>query len=208
MTIDEEQRYYLGLTDSVFKTVEDAYENIFNCEDSIESLLEIAATIFSYPEFLMLLNDYEKLQSYAAEFENIVAKLNRPLTVLDSTTVIALDKVIDKINVLFILLADWMDKANTRIEAKQFDMNKVMLLERIENLTKLEWETVDWKELDSVMDKTFLVVRIKDYLDKDFNQDIYMTLNVLSLKGFNTRAEANRYALANGISRDNVITRL
>ena len=100
MTIDEEQRYYLGLTDSVFKTVEDAYENIFNCEDSIESLLEIAATIFSYPEFLMLLNDYEKLQSYAAEFENIVAKLNRPLTVLDSTTVIALDKVIDKINVL------------------------------------------------------------------------------------------------------------
>ena len=35
-----------------------------------------------------------------------------------------------------------------------------------------------------------------------------MTLNVLSLKGFNTRAEANRYALANGISRDNVITRL
>lgn len=46
MTIDEEQRYYLGLTDSVFKTVEDAYENIFNCEDSIESLLEIAATIF------------------------------------------------------------------------------------------------------------------------------------------------------------------
>ena len=87
-------------------------------------------------------------------------------------------------------------------------MNKVMLLERIENLTKLEWETVDWKELDSVMDKTFLVVKIKDYLDKDFNQDIYMTLNVLSFKGFNTRAEANRYALANGISRDNVITRL
>ena len=201
MTMDEEQRYYLGLTDSVLKTVENTYENIFNCEDSIEGLLEIAATIFSYPEFLMLLNDYEKLQSYAAEFENIVA-------VLDTTTVIALDKVIDKINVLFILLADWMDKANTRIEAKQFDMNKVMLLERIENLTKLEWETVDWKELDSVMDKTFLVVKIKDYLDKDFNQDIYMTLNVLSLKGFNTRAEANRYALANGISRDSVITRL
>ena len=201
MTIDEEQRYYLGLTDSVLKTVENTYENIFNYEDSIEGLLEIAATIFSYPEFLMLLNDYEKLQSYAAEFENIVA-------VLDTTTVIVLDKVIDKINVLFILLADWIDKANTRIEAKQFDMNKVMLLERIENLTKLEWETVDWKELDSVMDKTFLVVRIKDYLDKDFNQDIYMTLNVLSLKGFNTRAEANRYALANGISRDNVITRL
>ena len=201
MTIDEEQRYYLGLTDSVLKTVENTYENIFNCEDSIEGLLEIAATIFSYPEFLMLLNDYEKLQSYAAEFENIVA-------VLDTTTVIVLDKVIDKINVLFILLADWLDKANTRIEAKQFDMNKVMLLERIENLTKLEWETVDWKELDSAMDKTFLVVKIKDYLDKDFNQDIYMTLNVLSLKGFNTRAEANRYALANGISRDNVITRL
>ena len=38
MTIDEEQRYYLGLTDSVLKTVENTYENIFNCEDSIEGL--------------------------------------------------------------------------------------------------------------------------------------------------------------------------
>lgn len=208
MKIEEEQRYFLGLSDSTFKAIDDMYENIFNCEESIDGLLEIAATIFSYPDFLMLLSDYEKLQSKAANFENIVAKINRPLTPSDVDNVIALDRAMSEVAICFFLLDEWFHKANVAIEAKNFDVSKVMLLERIDNVTGLEWETVDWKELDEAMDKIFLVVRIKDYLDKDFDSAVYMYLNVLSIKGFNSRAEANRYALMNGISRDCVLARL
>ena len=61
--------------------------------------------------------------------------------------------------------------------------------------------------LNDAMNYIFLVCRIKDYGDADLLSD-YGDFHVLGIKGFNTRAEANRYALANGISRQYVITRI
>lgn len=207
MNINEENEYYLGLTKSVHETIDKVYENIFACEDSMESLLKIAPSIFSYSEFLMLLEDYKKLEEKASKFEGAVVKIRETIGANDIGAVISLDLAINALGAVFMLLNDYMEQANTRIEAKQFDMDKVMLLERIDNKIRLDYDVADYLELNEAMKHIFIVVRVKDMYDDDFDE-AYGVLNVLSIKGFNTRAEANRYALMNGISRDFVITRL
>ena len=209
MNINEEQRYYVELRNRIKKTIDEMYTNIFNCEDSIEGLLHIAPTIFTHAEFLMLLEDYKKLQQKISAFEHIATKINTQPgdMIVDVDLAIKFDNTISALNLMFILLMEYIDNANMDIETDRFDMNKVMVLQRIDEITHLEHDTIDWVELDECMDKMFIVVRIKDMYDKAFDSD-YGVLNVLSIKGFNTKVEANMYALQHGISRDYVLRRI
>lgn len=203
MKVDEEVVFYSALENNLKATIDETYENIFACEESVEGLLQIAPCIFTYAEFLLLLEDCGHLDNYAGRFENAVARMTSPVKVDDA---IAINNAIRALEAVFLLLMDWIDKANVRIEAKQFDISKTLFLQRIDEVTGLEYETVDYLELNEAMNHIFVVCRIKDYND-DLASD-YGQLHVLGIKGFNTRAEANRYALANGISRQNVLTRV
>ena len=206
MDVREEQQYYIGLTKSVHETIDKMYENIFACEESMESLLKIAPTVFSYSEFLMLLSDYKLLDERASRFERAVMDIREQIGVNDIDSVIKLDGACSALGAVLILLNDYMDKANTRIEAKQFDIDKVMLLERIENKIGLEYDTVDYMSLSDAFKGMFIVLEVKNRHD-DIGEE-YGDMNVLVINSFKTKVEANRFALANGISRDFVICRL
>ena len=206
MDVREEQQYYIGLTKSVHETIDMMYENIFACEESMESLLKIAPTVFSYSEFLMLLSDYKLLDERASRFERAVMDIREQIGDNDIDSVIKLDGACSALGAVFILLNDYMDKANTRIEAKQFDIDKVMLLERIENKIGLEYDTVDYLSLSDAFKGMFIVLQVKNRHDNIGEE--YGDMNVLVINSFKTKVEANRFALANGISRDLVICRL
>ena len=206
MDVREEQQYYIGLTKSVHETIDMMYENIFACEESMEGLLKIAPTVFSYSEFLMLLSDYKLLDERASRFERAVMDIREQIGVNDIDSVIRLDGACSALGAVFVLLNDYMDKANTRIEAKQFDIDKVMLLERIENKISLEYDTVDYMSLSDAFKGMFIVLQVKNrYNGID---EAYGDMNVLVINSFKTKVEANRFALANGISRDFVFCRL
>ena len=206
MDIREEQQYYIGLTKSVHETIDMMYENIFACEESMEGLLKIAPTVFSYSEFLMLLSDYKLLDERASRFDRAVMDIREQIGVNDIDNVIRLDGACSALGAVFVLLNDYMDKANTRIEAKQFDIDKVMLLERIENKIGLEYDTVDYMSLSDAFKGMFLVLQIKNRHDNIGEE--YGDMNVLVINSFKTKVEANRFALANGISRDFILCRL
>ena len=172
----------------------------------MESLLKIAPSVFSYAEFLTLLEDYKKLEEKASKFEGAVVKIRETIGVNDIGAVIGLDLAISALGAVFVLLNDYMDKANTRIEAKQFDIDKVMLLERIENKVGLEYDTVDYISLSDAFKGMFIVLEVKNRYDGI--DEAYGDMNVLVINSFKTKVEANRFALANGISRDFVICRL
>ena len=209
MNINEEQKYYVELRNRIKKTIDEMYTNIFNCEDSIEGLLHIAPTIFTHAEFLLLLTDYKNLQQRISVFEHMATEINSQPDDMTISVDLAIkfDNAISALNLMFVLLMEYIDEANMSIETDKFDMNKVMVLQRIDNTTHLEYDTVNWVELDECMDKMFIVVGIKDMYDKDFDSD-YGVLNVLSIKGFNTKVEANMYALQHGISRDYILRRI
>ena len=206
MDINDEQQYYIGLTKSVHETIDMMYENIFACEESMEGLLKIAPTVFSYSEFLMLLNDYKLLDERASRFERAVMDIREQIGVNDIDSVIRLDGACSALGAVFMLLNDYMDKANTRIEAKQFDMDKVMLLERIENKIGLEYDTVDYMSLSEAFKGMFIVLQVKNRHDNIGEE--YGDMNVLVINSFKTKIEANRFALANGISRDMTMRRI
>lgn len=203
MSVDEEIVFYSALENNLKITIDETYENIFACEESVEGLLQIAPCIFTYEEFVLLLEDCRHLDNYSGKFENAVARMGSPVIVEDA---IAINNAIRALEAVFILLMDWIDKANLRIEAKQFDIGKTLFLQRVDEVTKLKYDVVDWMSLDEVAENMFVVVEIKNRYDNI--ESIYGDMNVLFLKSFSTRAEANRYALANGISRQNVFTRV
>ena len=209
MNINEEQKYYVELRNRIKKTIDEMYNNIFNCEDSVEGLLRVAPSIFSHAEFLLLLEDYKNLQKKISIFEHMAAEINSQPEdmIIDVDLAIKFDNTISVLNIVFTLLMEHIDNANMYIETDRFDMNKVMVMKRIDDIAGLDYDTVDWVELDECMDKMFIVVRVKDMYDKDFDSD-YGVLNVLSIKGFNTKVEANMYALQNGISRDYILRRI
>ena len=206
MDVNKENEYYLGLTRSVHETIDQMYQAIFACEESMEGLLKRAPTVFSYSEFLMLLNDYKLLDERASRFERAVMDIREQIGVNDIDSVIRLDGACSALGAVFILLNDYMDKANTRIEAKQFDIDKVMLLERIENKIGLEYDTVDYLSLSDAFKGMFIVLQVKNRHDNIGEE--YGDMNVLVINSFKTKVEANRFALSHGISRDFVICRL
>lgn len=204
MSINEEEIFFSSLDKSIREAIENTYNDIFSCEESIEGLLQIAPCLFTYAEFLLLLEDCRHLDNYSGKFENAVARMTSPVKVDDA---IAINNTIRALEAVFLLLMDWIDKANFRVDAKQFDIGKTLLLQRVDEITGLKYNTIDYLELNDAMNYIFLVCRIKDRGDADLLSD-YGDFHVLGIKGFNTRAEANRYALANGISRQYVMTRV
>lgn len=204
MSINEEEIFFSSLDKSIREAIENTYNDIFSCEESIEGLLQIAPCLFTYAEFLLLLEDCRHLDNYSGKFENAVARMTSPVKVDDA---IAVNNAIRALEAVFLLLMDWIDKANFRVEAKQFDIGKTLLLQRVDEITGLKYNTIDYLNLEDAMNYIFLVCKIKDRGDADLLSD-YGDFHVLGIKGFNTRAEANRYALANGISRQYVITRV
>ena len=75
----------------------------------------------------------------------------------------------------------------------------------------MDYDAVDYVELQQYIKdihNMFFIIKVKDYLDIDFNEKYGSDTNVLSIKPFKTRVDANMYALRNGISRDYIFTRI
>ena len=65
---------------------------------------------------------------------------------------------------------------------------------------------VDWDDLDHAFDNPYLVAKVSDVLDEDYDQNYY-PLHCLRLEGFKDKVSAYKYMLANGISKENLILR-
>ena len=145
--------------------------------------------------------DYTRFDKVSGRFENAVANMSHPVTIEDAMDI---EDSIQAISIMFGIMSRWIHQANEIIQNKQFDVNKMLLVERIKSVTGLEYDTVAYDELEGAFEHMFLVIQVRDSFDLG---DKYGSLNVLSIKSFKTRVEANMYALANGVSRDYVITR-
>ena len=203
MTVDEEMKFMRELISKTLDTIDDTYDNMFKCEDTMEELLKVAPFVFSKDQFFGFMEDYRKFEVVSGNFEMTVSRS------LDSIEdVMDINNAIEDIRIMFGVLNVWLRKANSIIESKQFDVNKYLLVEHINSKTGLEYDTIDFNELENAFDGMYLVIGISDVLELKQERDSrYGMFRVLTIKNFKTKAEANIYALANGISRDYVISR-
>lgn len=203
MTVDEEMKFMKDLISKTLDVIDNTYDNMFKCEDTMEELFKVAPFVFSKDQFFSFMEDYHKFEVVSGNFEMTVSRS------LDSIEdVMDINNAIEDIRIMFGVLNVWLRKANSIIESKQFDVNKYLLVECINSKTGLEYDTIDFNELENAFNGVCLVIGISDVLELKQERDSrYGMFRVLTIKTFKTKAEANIYALANGISRDYVISR-
>ena len=178
---------------------------MFKCEDTMDELFKVVPFVFSKEQFFSFMEDYNKFEVISGRFEMSVVNSCMIESIED---VMDINNAIQEIRIMFGVLNVWLRKANSIIEAKQFDVNKYLLVERINSKTRLEYDTIDFNELEDAFNGTYLVIGISDVLETKHQRDNrYGILRVLTIKNFSNKVEANKYALANGISRDYVISR-
>lgn len=201
MRVGEEMDMMVKLDKRIKESIDVTYENIFQCEEAVTELIRLAPCVFDKKTFYDLLRDYRTLDIQTGNFEQIVSQLPDPI---DIASALLVDSVMKQLDKLFNKLVGYIDKANGCFNCGQFDFSKLELIGKLKN--KYEFDSVIYEELEEALDNVFLVCKISDVLDEDYNRS-YEPLHILKINGFKTRTEAYRYALSQGISMQNVFTR-
>lgn len=200
-SIDKEQEMILKVDKKIKDGIKIMYQNFDNIEDNILDLMKVAPCVFNKDMMVSLLLDFKLLDKQMGNFETLVTQLDDPVNMAQA---IVMDTMIRKLNQLMDRLVGYITTCNEMIEAQQFSPQKALLLEKLEE--NFSYEVVDWDDLDHAFDNPYLVAKVSDVLDKDYDQNYY-PLHCLRLEGFKDKVSAYKYMLSNGISKENLILR-
>lgn len=201
MTIDEQQDFIKRVDKKIRESAKIILENFDNIENNLYDLFLIAPAVFDEEMTKSLLLDYKALEQLIGNFETVYSQISNPVEISQT---IFLDTIMKKLDKLFERCIKYIHKCNEMVEAHNFDIAKVQLLEKLDN--NFNYEIVHWKDLDNAFNNPYLVAKVSDVLDKDYDQNYY-PLHCLRLEGFKDKVSAYKYMLANGISKENLILR-
>ena len=200
-SVDKEQEMVLKVDKKIKDGIEIMYQNFDNIENNILDLMKVAPCVFDKDMMISLLLDFQLLDKQMGNFETMAAQLDDPVNMAQA---IVMDTMIRKLSQLMDRLVGYITTCNSMIEAQQFSPQKALLLEKLE--ANFNYEVVDWDDLDHAFDNPYLVAKVSDVLDEDYDQNYY-PLHCLRLEGFKDKVSAYKYMLANGISKENLILR-
>ena len=200
-SVDKEQEMVLKVDKKIKDGIEIMYQNFDNIENNILDLMKVAPCVFDKDMMVSLLLDFQLLDKQMGNFESMATQLDDPVNMAQA---IVMDTMMRKLSQLMDRLVGYITTCNSMIEAQQFSPQKALLLEKLE--ANFNYEVVDWDDLDHAFDNPYLVAKVSDVLDEDYDQNYY-PLHCLRLEGFKDKVSAYKYMLANGISKENLILR-
>ena len=200
-SIDKEQDMILKVDKKIKDGVKVMYQNFDNIENNILDLMKVATCVFDKDMMVSLLLDFQLLDKQMGNFESMATQLDDPVNMAQA---IVMDTMMRKLNQLMDRLVGYITTCNSMIEAQQFSPQKALLLEKLE--ANFNYDVVDWDDLDRALDNPYLVAKVSDVLDEDYDQNYY-PLHCLRLDGFKDKVSAYKYMLAHGISKENLILR-
>ena len=200
-SVDKEQEMVLKVDKKIKDGIEIMYQNFDNIENNILDLMKVATCVFDKDMMVSLLLDFQLLDKQMGNFETMAVQLDDPVNMAQA---IVMDTMMRKLSQLMDRLVGYITTCNSMIEAQQFSPQKALLLEKLE--ANFNYEVVDWDDLNHAFDNPYLVAKVSDVLDEDYNQNYY-PLHCLRLEGFKDKVSAYKYMLANGISKENLILR-
>ena len=201
MNVNEEQNMILKIDKKIKDGINIMYDNYSNIEDNILDLMKICPCVFDKDMMISLLLDFQLLDKQMGNFESIATQLDDPVNMAQA---IVMDTMMRKLSQLMDRLVGYITTCNAMIEAQQFSPQKALLLEKLES--NFSYDVVCWDDLDHAFDNPYLVAKVSDVLDKDYDQNYY-PLHCLRLEGFKDKISAYKYMLEHGISKDNLILR-
>ena len=200
-SVDKEQEMILKVDKKIKDGIDVMYQNFDNIENNILDLMKVAPCVFDKDMMVSLLLDFQLLDKQMGNFESMATQLDDPLNMAQA---IVMDTMMRKLSKLMDRLVGYITTCNSMIEAQQFSPQKALLLEKLE--ANFSYDVVDWDDLNYAFDNPYLVAKVSDVLDKDYDQNYY-PLHCLRLEGFKDKVSAYKYMLANGISKENLILR-
>ena len=200
-SVDKEQEIVLKVDKKIKDGIEIMYQNFDNIENNILDLMKVAPCVFDKDMMVSLLLDFQLLDKQMGNFESMATQLDDPVNMAQA---IVMDTMMRKLSQLMDRLVGYITTCNSMIEAQQFSPQKALLLEKLE--ANFNYEVVDWDDLNHAFDNPYLVAKVSDVLDEDYDQNYY-PLHCLRLEGFKDKVSAYKYMLANGISKENLILR-
>ena len=201
MRVEEEQEMILKVNKKIRDGIDIMYKNFDNIENNILDLMKVAPCVFDKDMMISLLLDFQLLDKQMGNFETMASQLDDQVNMAQA---LVMDTMMKKLNQLMDRLVGYITTCNSMIEAQQFSQQKALLLEKLEE--NFSYDVVDWDDLDHAFDNPYLVAKVSDVLDKDYDQNYY-PLHCLRLEGFKDKVSAYKYMLANGISKENLILR-
>ena len=200
-SIDKEQEMILKVDKKIKDGIDVMYQNFDNIENNILDLMKVATCVFDKDMMISLLLDFQLLDKQMGNFETMATQLDDPVNMAQA---IVMDTMMRKLSQLMDRLVGYITTCNSMIEAQQFSPQKALLLEKLEK--NFSYDVVDWDDLNHAFDNPYLVAKVSDVLDKDYDQNYY-PLHCLRLEGFKDKVSAYKYMLAHGISKENLILR-
>ena len=200
-SVDKEQEMILKVDKKIKEGIDVIYQNFDNIENNILDLMKVAPCVFDKDMMISLLVDFQILDKQMGNFESMATQLDDPVNMAQA---IVMDTMMRKLSQLMDRLVGYITTCNSMIEAQQFSPQKSLLLENLE--PNFSYNVVDWDDLDHAFNNPYLVAKVSDVLDEDYNQNYY-PLHCLRLEGFKDKVSAYKYMLEHGISKDNLVLR-
>ena len=201
MNVNEEQNMILKIDKKIKDGINIMYDNYSNIEDNILDLMKICPCVFDKDMMISLLLDFQLLDKQMGNFESMATQLDDPVNMAQA---LVMDTMMKKLSQLMDRLVEYITTCNAMIEAQQFSPQKALLLEKLE--AKFSYDVVCWDDVDHAFDNPYLVSKVSDVLDEDYDQNYY-PLHCLRLEGFKDKVSAYKYMLEHGISKDNLVLR-
>ena len=201
MNVNEEQNMILKIDKKIKDGINIMYDNYSNIEDNILDLMKICPCVFDKDMMISLLLDFQLLDKQMGNFESMATQLDDPVNMAQA---IVMDTMMKKLSQLMDRLVGYITTCNAMIEVHQFSPQKALLLEKLE--ANFSYDVVCWDDLDHAFDNPYLVAKVSDVLDEDYDQNYY-PLHYLRLEGFKDKVSAYKYMLEHGISKDNLVLR-
>ena len=203
MKIDDEEKMFREITKSIPDTIDRVLDDTDKALECLENIISNGICVLDKENFEQTLKTHIKLSNasiiliaLASEIEDL-----EEINILKIMTVTSTIKGIEKI---FEEVTRLVECYNSRVIAKEFNIDSYLIMERLKNF--MEYETINFDDLITASNPrlAYMVLKVEDRFDREAN-DIYGDFNVLRINSFTSKVEAFQYALANGISRDMII---
>lgn len=203
MKIDDEEKMFREIAKSIPDTIDRVLDDADKGLDCLENIISNGICVIDKENFEQTLKTHIKLTNASIILISLADEIGdlEELNILKLMSVTSTIKGIEKI---FEEVTRLVDLYNSKVIAKEFDVDAFLITERLKNF--MDYDTINFDDLVTASNPrlAYMVLKVEDRFDRETN-DIYGDFNVLRINSFTSKVEAFQYALANGISRDMII---
>ena len=203
MKIDDEEKTFREIAKNIPDTIDMVLDYADKGLDCLENIISNGICVLDKENFEQTLKTHIKLTNASVILISLsdeigdLEELNMLKLMTVTSTIKGIEKIFDEVTRL-------VDLYNSKVIAKEFDVDAFLITERLKNF--MDYDTINFDDLITASNPrlAYMVLKVQDRFDRETN-DIYGDFNVLRINSFASKVEAFQNALANGISRDMII---